>query len=393
MNTWLENFIKQTDLNRYPIALRTEGGIGFQVGREMISNFVGHPVHYTENRQMKPITLDWIPATGEFEGSWFGWDGENVTYCGFVLFKPQSVTFNGVARSLIFFRSGNKLVSDVAGIGTYEIIISEAGCRELLTIPDPIEGELSFQVLQAPGWEEYLYIQPRKMLEYGQAGDVYQLTLDMNYPVVIDPDYSGVTGDGYVNGNNATYATARSTSAASNTAGTSAMIGQFGTSPYTIYRPFMKFDTSGIPDGDTISQVNMKLTYAGGGLPATNFVIKTKKYDWNASDPVGAGNRETVYDGILSATADTDFANTSSFATQGDTITGGNLDTTWVSKTGYTYYGLMSQKDNDNTSPTGDDRFYIGTQDHTTSSYRPILTVAHAGSSATRRTFSLLGVG
>ena len=390
MNTWLEDFIEKTDLNKYPIALRTEGGIGFQVGREVISNFVGHPVHYEENREMKPITLNWIPATGEFEGSWFGWDvvKKCPTYCGYELYMPRAITWNGIAYPLNFLRLENRMIADIP-IGTYEIIYHEWGINEVVTIPDPVDGVLVFDAPEQAGWGEYLYENPRKLEDGSQSGSVFVLTSEMTYPLVIDPDYSGVTGDGYVNGSNASYATARSTSAASNISAASATIGQYGTSPYAVYRPFLKFDTSGIPDGDTISQVNMKLTYAGGGLPATNFVIKTKKYNWSASDPVGAGNRETVYDGILSATADTDFANTSSFATQGDTVTGGNLDTSWVSKTGYTYYGLMSQKDNDNTAPTADDRFYIGTQDNTTSAYRPVLTVAHAAGGSTSNFFLL----
>lgn len=386
MGAWITDFIEQTDLNKYPVALRTEGGIGFQVGRDVVSNFVGHPVHYVENRELKPITLDWIPSTGEFEGSWYGWDGENVTYCGYVLFKPQSVTFNGVARSLNFFRSGNRLISDVAGVGTYEIIVSEAGCRELLTIPDPIEGELSFQVLQAPGWDEYLYIQPRKMLGYEQSGDVYQLTLDMNYPVVIDPDYSSVSADGDVNSQNADYATARSNANGSSMIAATFRVGQGTGGGFTIYRSLLKFDTAGIPDTDTISQVVCKLV-ATINNSTTDFNVIIQKYNWSALDPVGVGNRDTAYDGVLAATSDTNIWRNTSGMSINTQYSSGDLDTAWVSKTTYTYYGLISSRDLSNTPPTTSEFLNIGAQENTTSGYRPVLTVTHAAGASRNSNF------
>lgn len=394
MGAWITDFMEKTDLNKYPVALRTEGGIGFQVGRDVVSNFVGYPVHYVENRELKPITLDWIPSTGEFEGSWYGWDGENVTYCGYVLFKPQSVTFNGVARPLNFFRSGNRLISDVAGVGTYEIIVSEAGCRELLTIPDPIEGELSFQVSQAPGWEEYLYIHPRKMLGSDLTGDVYQLTLDMSYPVVIDPDYAGTTDDGRISGADTNYTTARANSSALVTGGTSLTLGQLlsGGVNYNVYRNYLKIDTSGIPDTDSITQVNMKLVVVSD-FSATDFDIVIKKYNWSAQDPLTAGTREAAYDGCLAATADDNiWRNTSGMAINTQ-YTSGNLSTAWPSKTTYTYYGLNSSRDVSATAPTGNEYVEVASQDHATSGYRPVLTVTHAAGSTRAGRLSLLGVG
>lgn len=392
MGAWIADFIEQTDLNKYPVALRTEGGIGFKVGNNTVSSFVGHPVHYVENRELKPITLDWIPSTGEFEGSWYGWDGENVTYCGFILFKPQSVTFNGVARSLNFFRSGNRLISDVAGVGTYEIIISESGCRELLTIPDPIEGELSFQVLQAPGWEECLYIQPRKMLGYEQSGDVYQLTLDMNYPVVIDPDYSGTTGDGQINGYDASYTVCRNTSSNFDITSNNFGVGQRISGNYVTYRGFLKIDTSGIPDADTITQVNLKAVMLTDNS-TTDFDVVIKKYNWSATDPISGANRETPYDGCLAATADDNIWKNTASLSINTQYTSGDLNTTWVSKTGYTYYGLISSRDVSNTAPTNNEYIFIASQDHATSGYRPVLTVAHAAISSRSGRLSLLGVG
>ena len=388
MNTWLADFIEKTDLNRYPVAMRTRGGIGFQVGSVVVSSFVGHPIHYRDGREWKPITLR--HENGQFEGSRFGWNGFAVTFRNRVLFQPESVTFNGVVRPLKFFRDENRMVAYVPGVGTYEIVFSERGVRELLTIPEPLEGVLSFQVSHAEKPRE-LHKHPRRLMGVdGIEGDVYTLTKDMNYPLVIDPDYSGTTDDGHTEGVNAVYATARSTSSSFSSSTTSLTGQQLSGGTYRCYRTHYKFDTSGIPDGDIISQVNMNLT-ATQDSSTTDFDVKIVKQDWSGQDPLAAGNREAAYDGCLSATADVTWRNTSGMSINTQ-YTSPDMDTAWVSKTGYTYYGALSSRDISNTAPSGNEYIILALTDHATSGYRPILTVVHAVA-AGKQSRSLLGVG
>jgi hypothetical protein len=217
--TWLADFHEKTDFNKYPVKLRTRGGIGYQLPTgEMVSNFVGHPVHYEENRQMKPITLDWIPSTGEFEGSWFGWDAikKCPTYCGYELYTPKAIVWNGIAYPLNFLRLENRMIADIP-IGTYEIVYSEWGMNEVITIPEPVNGTLEFDAPEQAGWDGYLYKSPRKIINGNQSGNVFVLTSDMTYPLVIDPDYSADTADDTVYGLDATYATARARTSQRNT--------------------------------------------------------------------------------------------------------------------------------------------------------------------------------
>lgn len=379
MNTWLENFIEQSDLNKYPISLRTDGGIGFKVGKDTVSNFVGHPVHYLESREMKPITLDWIPATGEFEGSWFGWDviKKCPTYCGYELYTPKAILWNGIAYPLNFLRLENRMIADIP-IGTYEIIYNEWGMNEVVTIPEPVEGTLEFDAPEKTGWDDYLYINPRRIVGGEQSGNVFALTKDMTYPVVIDPDYSGVTDDGYVYGRNATYATAQNTSYNFSTSAQFYYLGQaLITGNYYVYRGFVKINTSGIPDTDIVSQANLKLV-AISDSSGTDFDVAIKKFDWSAQDPLGVGSQEAAYDNCLSATADDNiWRNTSGISTNTQ-YTSGNLSTAWPSKTGYTYYGLISSRDVSATAPSGSEYIQIASQDNATSGYRPVLTVMHA---------------
>lgn len=390
MNTWLENFIEQTDLNRYPVVLRTEGGIGFKVGNDTISNFVSHPVHYEESREMKPITLNWIPSTNEFEGSWFGWDviKKCPTYCGYELYTPKAVIWNGIAYPLNFLRFENRMIADIP-IGTFEIKYSEWGINEIVTIPEPVEGILEFDTPEQAGWKDYLYINPRRVVGGDQSGNVFMLTKNMTYPLIIDPDYSGDTSDGTMYSNDvATFASARNTSDTLDTAGANLYVGMNKTSSadWWVYRSAAKFNTSGIPDADTISQVNMKLTCTNDSS-TTDFNVVIRKYNWSASDPLGSGNRETVFDGILAATSDTNIWRSTSGMSLNTQYASGDLTTSWVNVTGNTYYGLISSRDVSNTTPTGPEQISLASQNHATSAYRPVLTVAHSGSSAQNSNF------
>lgn len=391
MATWLKDFFEKSDLNQYPIAHRFPGGIGFQVGREVVSSFVGHPVHYEENREMKPITLDWIPATGEFEGSWFGWDvvKKCPTYCGYELYTPKAIKWNGLYYPLSFLRLENRMIADTP-IGTYEIIFNEWGMNELFTIPEPVEGTLEFDAPEQSGWGEYLYINPRRIIDGDQAGNVFTITEGMEFPVLIDPDYSANTGDAQIEGSSATYATARSTSTASDSTATRSLIDNtFFSGSYYVRRLATKFDTSGIPDTDVVSQVTQTHKVESKSV-ATDSDVQIVKYDWSASDPIGSGNRETVFDGILAGTLDDAFWKNTSAISAGTAYTSGNLSTSWVNKTGYTYYGLMLSRDRNNTAPSGVEQIGLYTQNDATAGNRPVLTVTHAA--AQRNSILLKGV-
>lgn len=394
MGAWITDFFAQTDLNKYPVALRTEGGIGFQVGRDVVSNFVGHPVHYVESQEMKPITLDWIPLTGEFEGSWFGWDmiKKCPTYCGYELYTPKAIIWNGIAYPLNFLRFENRMIADIP-IGTYEIIYNEWGMNEVVTIPEPVEGTLEFDAPEQEGWGDYLHINPRRIIGGEQRGNVFVLTRAMNYPIMIDPDYSGTTADGQILGESSGYSTARNTATSLQVTATTMLVGQaYGSSTYTVARAFLKIDTSGIPDTDTVSQVNLKMVVVNENS-TQDFSIVIRKYDWSTRDPIAAGNMEANYDGCLAATSDDNiWRNTADGVVVNTQYSSGNLNTAWVSQTGYTYYGLLSSRDISSSAPVGSEAENFATQNHATTAYRPVLTVTHASSSRAGR-MSLLGVG
>jgi hypothetical protein len=209
------------------------------------------------------------------------------------------------------------------------------------------------------------------------------------FPVVIDPDYAGDTGDGYILGN----ATGE-TSISSNLTNAYLQCGWAGngTTFRQIARAYFKFDTSGIDDSHTITQVNLKLTpysvtkAAGGAY----FDVLIKKYDWGSLTLTDATDRETAYDGAKAASQDNSIWQNTANISANTQYASGNLATAWISKTGYTYYALMGKMDQDGeTYDSGElSNVYFCSADHATEAYRPVLTVAHSAGGAQNLTLT-----
>ncbi len=189
------------------------------------------------------------------------------------------------------------------------------------------------------------------------------------YPVVVDPDITAVMSS-IIQGVNADYATARSTSTSGSTA--DLLVGQ--DTAYTVRRGLLKFDTSGIPSYYTIGQVNLKLVVTTD-YSTTDFDVQVVKADWSSAEPLTSGTREAAYDIVGAAAVDALWRNTSGMAV--DTpYTSANLDTTWVNLSGYTYYGLRSKNDTDATPPTASEyvTFYRVMD---AAEYRPVLVITY----------------
>jgi len=203
------------------------------------------------------------------------------------------------------------------------------------------------------------------------------------YPVTIDPDFAGDTADGSTSGQNDDYATARNTSFTSGVTGATFVVGQnLSGSTYLVYRDFLKFVTSSIGADSTITQVNLKLV-ATTDSSTTDFDVQIVKQIWTEPH---TSNAEANYDGCLAGTQDdTIWRNTSGMSTNTQ-YASGNLSTAWPSKTGNTYYSLISNRDHDGsgTAPTGIERIALASANHTTESYRPVLTVVYTAGGAAK---------
>jgi len=203
------------------------------------------------------------------------------------------------------------------------------------------------------------------------------------YPVTIDPDFAGASDSVAVYGNNTNFADARSSSASAYTFGTAyKYLGWIYTAPnWRIYRNYHKFDTSSIGAESTVTQVNLTMTSINVYVSA-DYDIYIVKYDWSAFDEdiTNTTNRETAWDALLTSDIET-WCNRLDLAVN-TPETSGNLDTTWINKTGTTYYGIITEGDRTNVSAEANHLHRMCGVSYSTESYRPKLTVTYTTGSA-----------
>ena len=199
-------------------------------------------------------------------------------------------------------------------------------------------------------------------------------------------DFVSSSGDGMIYGK-ATfdYATARSTSTGFDITADNHRLGQWTQNTGIFYdnwtrRIFLKFDTSALTSNAVISSVKLRLT-AKTDDSTTNFDIQIVKQDWSSQDPIAAGTREAAYDNCLSGTADSSIWRNTSGMSLNTPYESGELSTTWVNKTGYTYYSLRSSLDFAGTQGSNDfaesESIVLYTSEVATSAYRPYLVITY----------------
>lgn len=217
------------------------------------------------------------------------------------------------------------------------------------------------------------------------------------YPVTIDPDFTSETADGGIDGEgSSTFSVTRNTSASYGNTGIWILINT--THPivgdYQINRGYLKFNTSSLPSNATVTQVNLSITPENIEGIQGDHDIYIIKCNWsNYDDWSNATERENAYDLAISSSKDDNiWANTTNLSVD-VSHSSGNLNTSWVSLSSYTYYALVNEYDYDNSDPTIDEAgaVYIHSREASTSTYRPVLTVTYEVGIATRK--ALLGVG
>lgn len=183
-----------------------------------------------------------------------------------------------------------------------------------------------------------------------------------------------------IEGTSAVYATARATSTGSATTDTDNGLGQENSAAvFGVYRHFLVFDTSIIPDSATILKATLTLTCTTDSSTAADFDVVIQKHDWSVQNPIGAGNREAAYDACLAATAESSIWRNTSGLVINTPYESGALDITRISKTGSTYYSLLSSRDVAGTAPGVATVEYLvmAMDENATPAYRPTLNVTY----------------
>jgi hypothetical protein len=182
----------------------------------------------------------------------------------------------------------------------------------------------------------------------------------------------------YISSSSTNYTTARNGNNEQYRTLTAIYVGQeYIDSLYSLERAFLKFDTSSL-SGSEITKVNLKMVVWEDRSDDADFDIEIVKADWSDYDPIDSANAANHWDLILSATADQDWRNTSGISTN-TVYTSPDLDTTWINRSGYTYYGLRSSRDSGNNAPGDGDYEFISlySPTHATTGYRPVLYIEY----------------
>lgn len=370
----------QEDLVGLPVAKRAKHGIHFQKGaNEFVANFSGKPCHYEDGGIWKPIDTKLVLLPDGFYGCPHSKvkvhpDGR-VAVAG--TDYAQRVELPSAKTGLT---DGDKLIREFS-FGKQEMRITENGYRSEITLNRvPTLREARKLIASESGTlsKEYL----KSLTTATDAnGDVHTVTTlsafrtwlaAAKFPVVIDPDFTGDTADGWITSySNGTWSQSRTNAKSINTTGTLLVIRErYVTNPlYGKYRSYLLFDTSSIGSGSTVTQVNLKVYVTRAATDKSVYIIKQ---DWSSQNPLSTANMDTVFQNTL--TSDKDSA---SFTMGSGTQTSGNLSTAWVSKTGTTYYSLIIDDDYDDISNMDNIYIEIASQNHTTESYRPVLTVTY----------------
>jgi hypothetical protein len=163
--------------------------------------------------------------------------------------------------------------------------------------------------------------------------------------------------DGWIYGDNATYATARSTSTDVDIAQTYFRVGQSTSAGGTdrVRRGYISFDTSCLPNDATVTAATLYVKMGTSAITANDFNVDVYRYAWTA--PLGT-DREVDYDGAYgSGVSEGTLIATASWSENGWASLA--LDAAEISKTGASRYALVSSRDVAGTAPGASENEYV----------------------------------
>lgn len=195
---------------------------------------------------------------------------------------------------------------------------------------------------------------------------------------------SDTGGDGRVQYSHTTWSTARGattgSSAVNNETDGWIFLGDYAAPDYIISWSAFPFDTSALPDSDTIASATLLVRQTANNgegnrsvaliqsTQGSNTTLATTDYDER-------GGLSSVSEGATRVTMNTQ--NTDWTFTLNGTGLG------WISKTTYTKLGLRGAYDIDNTTPGARNYTRVAYVENATAAYRPTLTITHSASVST----------
>lgn len=381
MSNWAAYKEKEIGL---PVFKRAKHGIHFDAGKGLVqAEFAGKPCHYFDGKEYKAIdTRPLLRKDGTF----------GCAHSDVIIHTDGTVQVGDYTqRAALIYPGkisvdGDRIARPFSG-GVQYLYITENGFRQEIVLEkmpdlrkvsalvDSVKGilptkytasSLSLKDSSTAELSDFVQVDSKSLASVLEAA---------RYPVVIDPDFAGGTADGHIISQSKTYSTAHTVGTAGTTAETISIGQRIQPAEYfRCTRGYLLFDTSSIGAGSTVTQVNLVISLYGD-YSTQDFTVLICKQDWSA----GLDNTRFV----ATLTADLDDADFGDSSGYSHPLTSGNLSTSWVSKTGTTYYSLISDRDRAGTQPGGNEYILTETADRTVESRRPVLTVAYTTAAGT----------
>jgi len=217
----------------------------------------------------------------------------------------------------------------------------------------------------------------RLALAYGVLAALLVLCVRMpeveRFLVTTAGSYLGSTSDGYVFSYSGSYTTARATSNACVNAGIFARVGQaYYGGTYEVYRGYLDFDTSAIPDDAIVISATLRVT-AAADVSTQDFVLGVYDVTWTEDLST---NREANFDLAVAPTLLGSIRDTASGWVSG-TVYSVDLSPAIVNVSGDTKLALLSDRERAATSPSGNEMVDIFTADYTGTGKDPVLEVGY----------------
>lgn len=407
MQTWINGFLeKNPDLARLPVAARGAHATHFELGAGVRRAVITAAPQYFRGPQgwqaydlqlRADAAAQWgapgAPVRLAPDGSVVLGHYQQHTRSVGVLARDAYTPLAQLPRGRV---AGPRLLRE-NGPFRHELMLTENGVKEELHIlqpPDLQDGYLVYETL-AHGSTQGLAFSPGSAVDAGgyplplhrfnegramYTGLAAEDLAQAEFPIVIDPTVTfGVLSDAVVWSFASTYSATRLTSAGHDLGTTDLFVGQAYQAPiprYHNHRAALKFSLASLNPLAVIYAANLHLACVVDASTLADFNVQIVKYSWAAQDPITSGNREAVYDGILSASLDAVWRNTSGLVT--DTLlASAPLDLAWLVPGGTAYYGLRSSRDAAGTAPPSNGNEYVrlAAAGYATPALRPALVL------------------
>lgn len=210
-----------------------------------------------------------------------------------------------------------------------------------------------------------------------------------SFPLVIDDSvsYTVGPGDGYVGNDGTTYATVRGAADGNNadyTAQTMNMGQYLSGSTYYVWRVFLPFDTSGLPDGDVISAATLH-QYCEGDRSTVDFNFALVEATQASPSQLVVGDFSKCGD-LSNPTLWSSVVNTADVTASTWIEIGLNAaGRAGINKTGWTKIGIRSEEDyaNSGSPPTGYE--YLQLTSSTWAANAPYLSITYSAPAAAQK--------